>query len=654
MRDFVNYVFLTLVISVLTACYQTDSSLQGSSDKKPLDKVSLDGESSEDLWAKRAWIDKAARSLRYGEGISPAEDVDSLMSMPKDEIIEYLMKDLRFLDTILDFNLFFLGLKNDSLYRIERPAQNVESRNYDIMSLSPASLSSARAVWENGDYFKLFSFEHPFYNDELFYEVPTDRKSPGQSDRDYRLDNINLALDNYRQLLVLLDQRIEQGGGAKEFCEKFSEIHSSIENNLYKTEFPRQLINNFTGISTPDFDLQIACFFSDTLDFVKFKGVLARQMERVVKLVAIVDHPNVSTPQVVKSPLDILTFQNGDFGIESKPDIFSFQSWFKLPNSSTNFNRKRAAYVLKTYFCDDLTPINIALPSSHAGNKHADDPSCASCHYKMDPMAGFFRNRGIFGSNFENKNIMLFDDQALFQGEKYNSYMNTWKAPSELGREWNVGYIRSATDPKKNSYGDSIADLMKIIRTSNEVKQCLTKRMTEYFLGSDQVYDAGWVSSLAKNFEAADKSGDAGASSQAFKEVVKKLLLSNTFVKQDPEKNQCYDYAPGEEVSSLPCEVSFLINKNCVQCHSANGAAGGLDLSTWSKRGTGELNFSHIDRNGIQQTKSQTFEKLITSLSTNDKEKLMPLNKFMAPTERAQIYKWIERESSTAVVGGLK
>ncbi len=65
-----------------------------------------------------------------------------------------------------------------------------------------------------------------------------------------------------------------------------------------------------------------------------------------------------------------------------------------LANSSTNYNRKRAAYVLKRFFCDDLNPVGFEDPAEHIGGAHGSQTSCYACHYKLDPMAGFFRNHG--------------------------------------------------------------------------------------------------------------------------------------------------------------------------------------------------------------------------------------------------------------------
>src|SRR5213075_2959878 len=82
--------------------------------------------------------------------------------------------------------------------------------------------------------------------------------------------------------------------------------------------------------------------------------------------------------------------------------------WPTAPATSTNFQRKRASYVLKTYFCDDLTPLSItpAEEANDAGvadggdggapppDVHASNANCQACHYRLDPIGALFRNRG--------------------------------------------------------------------------------------------------------------------------------------------------------------------------------------------------------------------------------------------------------------------
>jgi hypothetical protein len=106
--------------------------------------------------------------------------------------------------------------------------------------------------------------------------------------------------------------------------------------------------------------------------------------------------------------------------------------------------------------------------------------------------------------------------------------------------------------------------------------------MTEYVLGVDQVYDGKWVQGLADSFQhAAAPGAPAGASSAAFKDVMKMLVLSNTFTISDPERGKCYDFAPGAAPSTLPCAVAFTFEKSCAACHQGEGAPRGLDLTAW-------------------------------------------------------------------------
>ena len=53
--------------------------------------------------------------LRGGEGLTPDDDVQTLLALPKDEVARRFMADLCFGDTMLDFNMYFLGFKADSV-----------------------------------------------------------------------------------------------------------------------------------------------------------------------------------------------------------------------------------------------------------------------------------------------------------------------------------------------------------------------------------------------------------------------------------------------------------------------------------------------------------------------------------------------------------
>ena len=75
----------------------------------------LQPSTDEAVWQKRWWIEKTARILRGGYGLGPGDDLNALLALPEEEIARRFMKDVRFGDTILDFNMYFLGFKIDDL-----------------------------------------------------------------------------------------------------------------------------------------------------------------------------------------------------------------------------------------------------------------------------------------------------------------------------------------------------------------------------------------------------------------------------------------------------------------------------------------------------------------------------------------------------------
>lgn len=612
----------------------------------PESSSSLDNDS--DPWAKQAWIDKAARALRLGDGLSPSDDLEALTSKPKEDIVDLLMQDPRFIETVLDFNLFFLNFKPAKLYRpaYDRPSE----KEYDAAVFGmPQALTAAQAVASNADYFSLFHYDQPLYLSAFRPPLPeSTNENPDISEREQRLAYLGKALSIHDEVTEIFKAATDQATAPTDLCLQASDKILDINFNLFAAGLPGTVLA-FLGIY---FDLQVACFTNpDLLNPLTFYQTLLADRDRYAKLMRILDHP-AATNHSVQNPSDLMAIDPEYYGIPAvESNQFTGTFWQFLPNSSTNYNRRRAAHILKTYFCDDLTPIDIALPQSHTGNKHADDPGCAACHYKLDPMAGFFRYNGIAGSSFEKFDYLVFDDFAVINASQLDDYLGSWRAPSDSGREWNVGYIRSPKKTQLNSYGESLRDLTQIIRDSKEVRQCLTRRMAEYFLGKEQVFDGEWINSLAAKFDQAAASPDPGASSRAFKEVAKALVLSTTFSTPDPEATQCYDYAPGHQPTTLPCEVAYVIKKNCSNCHSGEGASGNLDLSAWQRISDGSFSFLHQDDEGSQLPKRETFKRLLERLSSSDESKLMPLNKHMMATERAQLYKWANKESESAQGG---
>ena len=105
-------------------------------------------------WQRRWWIDKTAKLLRGGDGLGPDDAADALLPLSKEEVARRFMQDKRFGDSILDFNLFFLGFKSDHLKTDGAYDRTV----FDF----PNAVAAAQSLLEGGDYFSLFDLEGPY------------------------------------------------------------------------------------------------------------------------------------------------------------------------------------------------------------------------------------------------------------------------------------------------------------------------------------------------------------------------------------------------------------------------------------------------------------------------------------------------------------
>jgi len=306
-----------------------------------------------------------------------------------------------------------------------------------------------------------------------------------------------------------------------------------------------------------------------------------------------------------------------------------------LTNSSTNFNRKRAAYVLDRFFCDNLTPIKVEAPAALESDRHETDPNCFACHYRLDPIAGFFKDYGNSFTSFANASSIVFDDLVVMEKDTYDK---AWLAPPDTGRKWNIGYIRSLSRESLNSYGTTLDDLFRIITTAPEVKRCLVKRMHQYFIGEDQTIDAGYLDHLTSEFVKTS----AQNSSRAFKELAGRLVLSRAFLERDAQAGECYDFAPGHVPDGAPpCRANHLLETNCVSCHGRQQPKAGLDLSRWVQGPDGRMTFFHLSVGGQQLSRDTTLQRISDRLSNTDPAKRMPLGRYMSPLERQDLFVWV-------------
>jgi hypothetical protein len=295
--------------------------------------------------------------------------------------------------------------------------------------------------------------------------------------------------------------------------------------------------------------------------------------------------------------------------------------------------------MLKHFFCDDLTPVGFEDPQQHVGGAHGSDTPCYGCHFKLDPMAGFFRDLGTYFYDYTADTALMFDDGAEIDRAKYS---NAWRAPKGSGREWSTGYVRSPRYEDQNNYGTTIEDLTRIIHKAPEAKRCLMKRLFEYLVAEEQTIDGGYLDELTRAFE----QEAAKDSSAAMKNAVVRIVLSNTYRQSNPDPRACYDHAAGAKVENAPpCRVAFILQKNCSQCHSGPDGNAGLDLTSWVSTPDGKSRtFPHLDRDRRQIAPHETLTRMSERLSASDPNIRMPKLMVMSAQERQELFRWVQEE----------
>ncbi|MGE0616821.1 MAG: hypothetical protein AB7P04_14410 [Bacteriovoracia bacterium] len=572
-------------------------------DASPLESPPVD-------WEKRRWLEKTVRSLRAGRGFDKEDDIQAWLKLSREQVIDRLMKDPRFIDAVYEFNLYFLGEKRGGF-----------AINPDAVQAATSALS----VHQGCRYLSFFDYSHPYYPQALqdpARMTDEELKLPRMELRRRRIADANLLIET-----VVVQARANPDLVPKEFC-------AQQMNGLFGTLFLPgygSLFEIVIRYIDPLFEL---CASSSTTpaELVAALELFRRQIGNFFEIGLAYD-PAAYDPKRVVDLRPIFPEQVG----LPKNSFTQMTSNVRntLTNSSTNYNRKRAASYLKRFFCDDLTPINVENPTDHTKGQHGSNPACFSCHYKLDPMAGFFKDFGQQFKDFSSSETITFDDMATVNR---SSYQDSWRAPPAAGREWNIGYVRSVTDESLNDYATSLPDLFRIIQTAPEVKRCVVKRMFEYFVAEDQAIDGGYLDYLASEFIENSKINSA----EAFKLTTARLLLSRSFQEPDLVPDQCYDYAPGyDSKGAPPCQVAFLLRRHCVSCHGPDGGAfGGLDLSRWVKGPDGRFTFPHLNDEDEQRPLGETFTRIINRLSTSNPDRRMPLRKHMDAGDREKLYLW--------------
>ena len=586
--------------------------------QRQLEKVNVDALPT---WEKRAWVEKAAKAILGRSTRLDRKELDTLSKLSSDDALDALLGDMRLADSVFDFLIDFRA-SNETRY--PTGALNV------FGARSVPQVVAAGTVVEGGDFLKSLFSSYPANFVEGFLplkrsDLPSEYKDLNDVEaRNFILAKLALSYDP-------LIEKIEKNSDYdfSTYCKDFD--YNTLFVYMDQAGVPNSIVEDFVNdpaISGLTYGFCFGTAKQPTLSEI-------RDARRKLKL--LVDRLPEFYPEKYL-PYSVLEFKpfpsDGILSPLPAMDLFA-QDWGSLSNSSTNSNRKRAAYVLGRYFCDDLTPINVLMdPAAHAKDRHASEASCQACHYKLDPMAGFFKDIGFFGKNFASEKEIEFDDQAVSDRVEYQSQ---WKFPSGGAREWNIGYIRSTRDDSKNSYGTNLTDLYSLLKTAPEVKRCVVKRMFEFYVSPSQTVDPAYLEEVSRVFESAPTSG------QGFKAALKQFAKSQSFVVKDPDGETCYDGpSSGRTASAPPCRVTFILEKNCAQCHGSGAPAGGLDLRSWSEDAEGYGRFNHFGKDGQPIPRQASFARLAESLGSVNEEKRMPLGGDMPTTERAALYQWVQ------------
>jgi hypothetical protein len=633
---------LAIVVSVAAIVWMlVDEPLAQSNRSSATPPATARPQSDEALWQKRWWIEKTARILRGGYGLGPGDDINALLALPEEEIARRFMSDVRFGDTILDFNMYFLGFKTDDL-----KDDDVYKRTaFDFSN----AVAAAQALLTGGDYLKLFDLEGPFFMPPLPM-VADDPPAP--EDAGLKLEALRLkAIDEVEAIFVGLHEfgARPRLPSATDYCRKFDAllddsetIHTKFErafndSELFVLMMRGRVLVEPLAILERAHKQQCVDQPSSKADVKALTAAAWAALDRYYRAVGEILKFEPSHYQ----PRTVLEFKPFDLSIfkMDKWLAFGFEQSTALKNSSTNYNRRRGAYMLKHFFCDDLTPVGFDDPQQHVAGAHGSDTPCYGCHFKLDPMSGFFRDRGSYFYDYGSEQMLTFDDGVDVDREKYGS---TWRAPKGSGREWNTGYVRSPRYEEHNDYGTTIEDLSQIIRKAPEAKRCLMKRLFEYLVAEEQTIDGGYLDELTRSFEREA----ARDSSAAMKNAIVRIVLSNTYRQNNPDPRACYDHATGAKVENTPpCRVAFILQKNCSQCHAGPDGNAGLDLMAWVQAPDGKSRtFPHLDRDRKQIAPHETLTRMAERLSATDPAVRMPKLTVMAAQERQELFRWVQEE----------
>ena len=175
-----------------------------------------------------------------------------------------------------------------------------------------------------------------------------------------------------------------------------------------------------------------------------------------------------------------------------------------------------------------------------------------------------------------------------------------------------------------NSYGTSIADLSRIVRTAPEVKRCLMKRLFEYVVAEDQTIDRGYLDHLTRQFE----EEAAVNSSDAMKNAIVRILQSEAYNRsampirsnattRRPARSQATDRrAAWRSSCQKNCGAVPLRRRRGPMARTGSMSALGSMAPDGSNR-----TFRHLDASMLQLSAHESFARIVERMSTYDAQR---------------------------------
>lgn len=673
---------LGLVVCALTAsCGVTPTAAWG--------RLKGQAQAGSDEPATLAFIDKAHRVLLHGAPLSPPA-LQKFRGKTRSRIVDELLADERFATTTLDFGYFFLGrpeMLNEILLRSRAPdgspiehlagsahpgwlraplqaalsvlaAQKKDARvppqHEKELNTSSEYKTGLLALLERTGPLLAVAPLHPSAWDELSLQLQSliDRQDYESGDASARADmllnSVQNAFKHFTQgpegadceALALLPEAHHLVAALGDQDALLERVHGSAFVNYTRAK------ESCTTKEQPLDDAHRAAVSAFAQAWSAHSTLLRHLRERP------------ATSFWASGVFDLSgALQTLDIQSSLSAQADDMNVFFRLHrNSSTNANRSRAAAILRTYFCDDLAPLSVVFsePTPHGSDAHAADAGCRSCHARLDPLAGFFKNHGLTGIDFHSdptfggyldlirarfiadplhEPLLIFDDLSLLKGEEVREYRSQWLPPRGV-----TAFIRSSVQPELNTSGEDLNDLFAIIGDAPEVRTCLAKRLLDYFVGPGQSWPRSTIDTLSKQLS----SGADGV--QSYKDAVKTIVLSATFAQEDPEPGVCYEEG-ANGATTLSCEIQSLLQKNCVGCHSASFQSGGLALDRQGRLSDGRWAFAH-ERQGCQVDPRETYQAIAESLVSAEASRRMPLLKHIEAHEREELLVWARAQAT--------